>query len=455
MILLSTSTLLFAKVKVACVGDSITFGSGIPEREKFSYPAQLAALLSDEYEVKNFGVSGATMLQNGDKPYMKMPEYQASLDFQPDIVIIKLGTNDSKPHNWKHRDNFSKSAKNLISSYTQLNTKPRIILCKPAPVIGAGQWGITGEIVRGQVSKEIEMVAFGMELELVDLHFPLCDNPELLPDTVHPNAAGAEQIAKHLHRYLKQQRVSNIFILVTWEAHGDNFHGFEKRETAKFKIAFPRKTAKGAPWIWRARFWNHEPQFDIQMLELGYHVVYCDVAGLFGAPSAVARWNEFYEHTQKWGLAKKGVLEGMSRGGLIIHNWAVANPDKVAGIIGDNCVMDIKSWPAGFGIGKGSASDWEKCKAAYGFETDDQAKTYLQNPIDTLAVIKKANIPILYLIGSDDDVVPPAENSGLAEQKLKPYPHLTVIHKPGKGHHPHSLPNPAPITEFALKCCGF
>jgi pimeloyl-ACP methyl ester carboxylesterase len=236
-----------------------------------------------------------------------------------------------------------------------------------------------------------------------------------------------------------------------------SFYGYPMTNTftGRQKVVSPRIPAKGKPWIWRARFWGHEPQFDIQMLELGYHIVYCDVAGLFGAPSAVAKWDECYKMTQQWGLNPKPILEGMSRGGLIIHNWAVANPDKVAGIIGDNCVMDFKSWPAGFGTGKGSAGDWKTCKAAYGFETDAQAKTYLQNPIDTIETIKKANIPILYLIGAYDDVVPPAENSGLAEQKLKPYPHLRVINKLGKGHHPHSLPNPAPITEFALKCCGF
>jgi len=151
---------------------------------------------------------------------------------------------------------------------------------------------------------------------------------------------------------------------------------------------------------------------------------------------AVKRWDSFYSTTQEWGLHPKPVLEGMSRGGLIIHNWALSNPDKVAGIIGDNCA-------------------WETCKNAYGFKSDAEAKTFLQNPIDRLENIQKANIPLLYLISTGDKIVPAAENSGLAAEQLKTYPQLKVITKPGKGHHPHSLPNPAPITEFALKCYGF
>jgi len=458
LILLSTTALITAKIKVACVGDSITFGSGIPDRDKLSYPAQLGPLLGDDYEVQNFGVSGATMLQKGDKPYMNTKAYKTSLAYQPNIVIIKLGTNDSKPHNWKLKASFSESTNNLITSYQKLSTKPRIILCKPAPVLGDGRWGITEKVVRGEVSKQIENVAFNKNLELVDLHIPLRDKPELIPDRVHPNAEGAELLARHLHRIINMPRDSSYNAFIIKKEAVKNFHGYnmgEWIEGAKYKVVSPRIAAKGAPWIWRARFWGHQPQFDVQMLELGYHIVYCDVANLFGAPSAVAKWDECYKLTQEWGLGPKPILEGMSRGGLIIHNWAVANPEKVAGIISDNAVMDIKSWPAGFGTGKGAPSAWKKCKAAYGFKTDDQAKAYLKNPVDTIQALKQANIPILYLVGADDNVVPPAENSGLAEKKLNPYPLLTVINKPGKGHHPHSLPNPAPITEFALKCSGF
>lgn len=187
-------------------------------------------------------------------------------------------------------------------------------------------------------------------------------------------------------------------------------------------------------------------------------MVYCDVADLFGAPLAVKRWDACYEKMQVIGLNKKALLEGMSRGGLIIHNWAVANPNKVAGIICDNGVMDFKSWPAGapakMGKGKGSPQTWLKCKKAYGFKSDQEAMEYKFNPIDTLDKIAKTNIPLLYLIGEKDEIVPAAENGGLVEKKLKDYKHLNVIHKPNGKHHPHSLANPSPLTAFSLKCYG-
>jgi len=451
-----TACNLSAKIKIACVGDSITFGSRVKDREINSYPAQLSALLGHDYEVKNFGKSGATMLDNGNNPYIKTPEFEASLKFNPDIVIIKLGTNDSKGSNWKHKDNFAPSARKLIAHYQDLtskdNKRPRIILCKPTIVIGNGNFGITEKITRNEVSKQIEKVAISHNLELIDLNLPLSDKPELLPDRVHPNAEGAGRIAKHLHRYLITPR-STEPLSFPWKITDSHFHGHQLIQSTdeKQKIAIPRLAAKGNPWVWRARFWDHEPQFDIQMLELGYHIVYCDVVNLFGAPSAVKRWNDFYKKTQKWGLHPKPILEGMSRGGLIIHNWALANPDKVTAMIADNCVMDFKSWPAGFGIGTGHKKAWIACKKAYGFSSDDEAKSYLHTPINKIKELNATNIPILYLISTADKVVPPAENSGLITDKLKTSSQIQVIQKPNLGHHPHSLPNPASILEFALQ----
>ncbi len=104
-------------IKIACVGNSITYGSGIVNRDKNSYPAQLQYYLGDKYKVVNFGVSGATVLSEGDFPYISTKEYNESKAFQPDIVLIKLGTNDSKAHNWKFSNSFLKDYKRLVNSY--------------------------------------------------------------------------------------------------------------------------------------------------------------------------------------------------------------------------------------------------------------------------------------------------------------------------------------------------
>jgi len=452
---LALTASLAAQTKIACVGDSITFGSGITAREKLNYPAQLGYLLGEDFEVRNFGVSGRTMLNKGDHPYTKEKAYQNSLSYQPDIVIIKLGTNDSKPQNWKFKAEFADDTKALVQSYTSLPNKPRVILCQPVPVVQS-RWGITEKVTRGELAPLVRNVALELNTELVDLHTPLVNHKDWIPDGVHPNAFGAEVMARHLHRYLTTER-DNEWTTETMEGtEFGNFHGYAlqnfKFRGVSCKIVSPKIAAVGRPWVWRARFWGHQPQFDTTMLELGWHVVYCDVANLFGAPEATQRWDTFYYAMQSIGLSKTPFLEGMSRGGLPIHNWAVANPKKVEGIYGDNCVMDIKSWPAGFGKGKGSAPTWEQCKKAYGFKSDDEAKAFKGNPVDTIAQLKQAKIPLLYLVGTADPVVPGMENSQLAAQMLDGY--AEIILKQGKGHHPHALPNPQPIVEFALHCNG-
>jgi pimeloyl-ACP methyl ester carboxylesterase len=209
-------------------------------------------------------------------------------------------------------------------------------------------------------------------------------------------------------------------------------------------VAVPPKVAEGKPWVWRARFWGHESQFDKSMIDKGYHVVYCDVSNLYGAPQAVERWNEFYNYLRKeHGFSEKAVLEGMSRGGLIIYNWAAANPEKVAAIYGDAPVMDFKSWPGYKNAG---------ILRAYGFKSPDEAQAYSKNPVDNLAPLAKARIPIIHVVGDLDDVVPVAENTAIAERRYKELGGVfEVIHKKDVGHHPHSLKDPTPIVDFIQK----
>ena len=214
-------------------------------------------------------------------------------------------------------------------------------------------------------------------------------------------------------------------------------------------VVKPRKTAKGKPWVWRARFWGHEPQTDLALLAKGWHVVYCEGGGLFGSPKAIERWDRFYEFlTTQHEFSKKAALEGMSRGGLIIYNWASNNPTKVTAIYGDAPVCDFKSWPGGKGKSKGSPSSWKQCLASYGF-TESQALAFRGNPIDRLEPLAKAGIPILHIVGDADSIVPIAENSNIIEKRYRALGGtIKVIHKKGIGHHPHSLKDPKPIVEF-------
>jgi len=233
------------------------------------------------------------------------------------------------------------------------------------------------------------------------------------------------------------------------------FHSYDRYDftytSRPCVVVVPKAVATGKPWIWRARFFGHEPQTDVALLEQGFHVAYIDVADLFGSPQAVALWDQFHAYlTQVHGLAPKPALEGMSRGGLIIYNWAAKNPDKVGCIYADAPVCDIKSWPGGRGAGPGSASDWTKCLQAYGM-TKTQALVAKCNPIDQLEPLARAGIPLLHVVGDADEVVPVAENTAILEQRYRALGgSIQVIHKPGIGHHPHSLEDPAPIVEFVL-----
>ena len=229
-----------------------------------------------------------------------------------------------------------------------------------------------------------------------------------------------------------------------WDGKKTSFHGFDQYnfplEDIACRVVIPKKIADGKPWVWRARFFGHEPQFDIAMLNRGYHLVYCDVAGLFGNTEAVSRWNKFYNYLRFEHLfSDRVILEGMSRGGLIIYNWAAKNPGKVAAIYADAPVMDFKSWP----------KINPTILKVYRFKNEQEAKAYKGNPVDNLAPLAKAGIPIIHVVGMDDKVVPVSENTQVAERRYKKMGGtFKVIRKKGIGHHPHSLKDPSPIVEF-------
>jgi len=235
-----------------------------------------------------------------------------------------------------------------------------------------------------------------------------------------------------------------------------SFHGYSMVDFVyngrNCKVVAPKWTAEGRPWIWRARFWGHEPQFDLAMLERGFHVVYCDVAELFGNGESVSVWNKFYKLMRKGGLEKKVVLEGMSRGGVYVYNWAAANPGKVACVYADNPVLDLKSWPGGLGKGPGSKADWQKVLVDYKLSPESDFGNFQSSPINKISKIVRGKYPMLHVCGDADEVVPMEENTLPFERLIKAAGgDIKVIHKPGFKHHPHSLVDPQPIVDFVIK----
>ena len=218
-------------------------------------------------------------------------------------------------------------------------------------------------------------------------------------------------------------------------------------------VVTPKQAAAGKPWVWHGEFFGHKPAPDIALLGQGFHVVHMSVPDMLGCPEAVTNWNAFYaELTQEYGFAKKAALVGLSRGGLYCYNWAAANPDKVACIYADAPVCDFKSWPGGKGKGKGSAGDWKLVLARYHFKSEAEALAYTKNPVDKLAPLARAKVPLLHVYGDADDVVPWDENTGVVAERYKKLGgSITLIPKKGVGHHPHGLENSTPIIKFISK----
>lgn len=184
-----------AQLKIACIGDSITQGSGLANPNTESYPAKLGRLLGTNYVVRNFGVSARTLLKQGDYPYWKEAYFKTSHDWQPDVVIIQLGTNDSKPYNWRYGTNFVSDYEELIASYATLASQPRVIVCTPCPVYNKGAFDISPTVVATNITPIVHDLASRLDVDLIDLQTRLAGHPEWFPDTVHPNSKGMTAMA--------------------------------------------------------------------------------------------------------------------------------------------------------------------------------------------------------------------------------------------------------------------
>lgn len=182
-------------IKVACIGNSITRGACIDMASQYGYPAMLQKKLGDKYYVRNFGLSGFTMLQKGNNPYMKTECWRLVQDFHPDIVVIKLGTNDSKPYNWEHGDEFEKDMQTMIDALKSQPQKPTIYLATPIPAF-RDNLNIKEENIVNGVIPAIKRVAKKNKLQIIDMHSLFTDHTMMSADDIHPNAKGAEEMAR-------------------------------------------------------------------------------------------------------------------------------------------------------------------------------------------------------------------------------------------------------------------
>ena len=193
-------------IRVACIGNSVTYGYGIKDINKNSYPAVLQQKLGDKYVVRNFGHSGATLLKKGHNPYWQTEEYKNALSFKPHVIVIHLGLNDTDPRNWpNYRDDFIKDYTELIDSFLAIDTHPlpKVWICRITPIFhGHPRFKAGTRDWFWQIQNSIDLIAQNNDVGLIDLHTPLYSRPDLFPDNVHPTKDGANIIAREVNQQL-------------------------------------------------------------------------------------------------------------------------------------------------------------------------------------------------------------------------------------------------------------
>lgn len=207
--------------KIACVGDSITYGYGLSDPSNESYPAVLQELLGSEHMVENFGVSGATLLKSGDRPYWNEASYAASDSFGPTVVVLMLGTNDAKPQNWANSSAFATDYQELIEHYRGLGAV--VYVATPPTVFEPGAFDISPGVLADEVVPLVEQIAVEADAPLIDIFEATNSSSNLFPDTVHPNAAGARLLA---------ETVEAALVLNDFDASGDGGTGGSGAQTS-------------------------------------------------------------------------------------------------------------------------------------------------------------------------------------------------------------------------------
>ncbi|MGW8257270.1 MAG: alpha-L-fucosidase, partial [Thermoguttaceae bacterium] len=249
---------------------------------------------------------------------------------------------------------------------------------------------------------------------------------KILSDFCHPTERGYQIWADALlpvFQDASQSTDAQAATPVSWPGEKmDTWHGYKRHlftvDGCPAWVVEPKQPAVGNPWTWCMEFPDAftERTAVLQLLEKGFYYLHIKVGNTYGCPAALKHFDAFYQAVTARGLAKKGTLIGISRGGLYAYNWAARNPDKIVCIYGDAPVCDFKSWPGGKGKSACRTADWAALIKDYGFKDEAEAMAYKHNPVDELAPLAKAHIPLLHVVGDADDVVPVAENTRIMEE---------------------------------------
>ncbi|MGI9456261.1 MAG: exo-alpha-sialidase, partial [Aeoliella sp.] len=228
------------RIKVACIGDSITFGAGIRNRDRQSYPARLQQMLGDGYHVQNFGRSGADVLNINNGPYVKTEQHRAALAFQPDIVVCNLGINDHALVE-SNQQAFVSDYTNLFQQYSSLASKPKLFLWTDLAPVMRGQTNYQQCLgLQSTYAQLLREVAKKVQGKGIDMHSPLANHPEWFPDHLHPNARGAIRIAATTADVLAPNRPRIALTAFKTARAADQPGGFEQARAGQLStVATP------------------------------------------------------------------------------------------------------------------------------------------------------------------------------------------------------------------------
>ncbi len=188
------------ETRIACVGDSITEGAGIKIQSKSSYPVVLNDLVGENKSVLNCGRSGATLMKTGDLSYWNCMEFYDVFAFKPHVIVIKLGTNDSKDYQWDAQK-YEADYQAMIDTFSTIVTNPEIYVCLPVPAFQK-RWDISDSTINAQVIPIIKRIAKQNDLKIIDLNAGFKGKGELFPDGIHPNEEGAKLMAEMIAEQL-------------------------------------------------------------------------------------------------------------------------------------------------------------------------------------------------------------------------------------------------------------
>ncbi|MBR6388511.1 MAG: hypothetical protein IKS15_00080 [Opitutales bacterium] len=337
------------KIKIACIGDSITEGFGLRNSCTDSYPTILGYMLGDKYEVRNFGITGKCVQKNSNDPYWKSGRIPRIKEFDPDIIIVKLGTNDSKGVNWVSPEVFQADYEAYLDEIANPNKKQTFYLASAAWV-KKDAIGITRKVVTEGVNPSVEAIAKRRGLKIIDFHSLLQDHPDWYCDDIHPNEEGAYKMAEFAYKFLTGNKQTPQIPHIRRQK--TDFEGFARYQL-KFRwsdtsIFMPNKPSKGGEWIWVSTLYKNTPEereMILAALKKGWHVVYTNIEGWWGNPNSV-RWSgEVFKYFPKLlNLSEKVHMAGFGTGAFHAVNFSAKNPDKVEKLYLNKPVLDILAW---------------------------------------------------------------------------------------------------------------